>query len=51
MHGVLDPGTHPGKWSKRRTISWTEGKVIPGLNEARRHKDVMGEWKYSSTRS
>jgi hypothetical protein len=26
-----------------------EGKVVPVLNEAPRHDDVLGEWRYSFT--
>jgi hypothetical protein len=28
-----------------------EGKFVPGLNEAPRHEDLLGEWRYSSTHS
>jgi hypothetical protein len=28
-----------------------KGKVVPVLNKAPRHEDVLGEWKYSSTHS
>jgi hypothetical protein len=28
-----------------------KGKVVPVLNEAPRHEDVLGEWRYSSTYS
>jgi hypothetical protein len=27
------------------------GKVVPALNLAPRHEDVLGEWRYSSTHS
>jgi hypothetical protein len=28
-----------------------KGKVVPVLNKAPRHKNVSGEWRYSSTHS
>jgi hypothetical protein len=28
-----------------------KGKVVPVLNQAPRHEDVLGEWRYSSTHS
>jgi len=28
-----------------------KGKVAPMLNQAPRHKDILGEWRYSSTHS
>jgi hypothetical protein len=26
-----------------------KGKVVPVLNQAPHHEDILGEWKYSST--
>jgi hypothetical protein len=28
-----------------------KGKIVPVLNKAPRHEDVLGEWRYSSTHS
>jgi hypothetical protein len=33
------------------TDSKGKGKVVPVLNSAPRHEDVLGEWRYSSTHS
>jgi len=30
-------------------ISIDKGKIVPVLNKASRHEDVLGKWRYSST--
>jgi hypothetical protein len=34
-----------------RKVKGKKVKVIPGLNQAPRHEDILGEWRYSSTHS
>jgi hypothetical protein len=41
-------------WEKKWNVTLKgkgEGKVVPVLNQAPRHEDVVGEWRYSSTHS
>jgi hypothetical protein len=40
----LESSLHTSCFIKR-----VKGKVVPVLNEAPRHEDVLGEWRYSST--
>jgi hypothetical protein len=58
LHGNGDSNHHSGTgFIVRKTITSVvkgvkgKGKVVPVLNEAPRHEDVLREWRYSSTHS